>query len=49
MSPSWSTSRGREYRYDGATGEFELGFYPLGITSLATEAATIGQPDAEAA
>jgi hypothetical protein len=29
--------------YDGATGELELAFYPLGITSLAAEAATIGQ------
>ena len=35
--------------YDGATGELELAFYPLGITSLAAEAAMIGQPDAEAA
>jgi hypothetical protein len=30
--------------YDGATGELELSFYSLGITSLAAEAATIGQP-----
>jgi hypothetical protein len=30
--------------YDGSTGELELAFYPLGITSLAVEAATIGQP-----
>jgi site-specific DNA recombinase len=30
--------------YDGATGELELAFYPLGITSLAAEAATVGQP-----
>jgi site-specific DNA recombinase len=30
--------------YDGATGELELNFYSLGITSLAAEAATIGQP-----
>lgn len=30
--------------YDGATGELELAFYPLGMTSLAAEAATIGQP-----
>ena len=29
--------------YDGSTGELELSFYPLGITSLAAEAATIGQ------
>ncbi len=29
--------------YDGATGELELAFYPLGITSLAAEAAMIGQ------
>jgi hypothetical protein len=29
--------------YDGDTGELELGFHPLGITSLAAEAATIGQ------
>jgi hypothetical protein len=35
--------------YDGSTGELELAFYPLGITSLAAEAAMIGQPDAEAA
>jgi hypothetical protein len=35
--------------HDGATGELELGFYPLGITSLAAEATTIGQSDAEAA
>ena len=35
--------------YDGGTGELELAFYPLGITSLAAEAATIGQRDAEAA
>ena len=35
--------------YDGSTGELELSFYPLGIDSLAAEAATIGQPDAEAA
>jgi site-specific DNA recombinase len=30
--------------YDGATGELELAFYPLGITSLAAETAMIGQP-----
>jgi site-specific DNA recombinase len=30
--------------YDGSTGELEMAFYPLGITSLAAEAATIGQP-----
>ena len=30
--------------YDGSTGELELSFYPLGITGLAAEAATIGQP-----
>jgi hypothetical protein len=30
--------------YDGATGELELAFYPLGITSLAAEAAMVGQP-----
>jgi hypothetical protein len=30
--------------YDGSTGELELAFYPLGITSLAAEAAMIGQP-----
>jgi hypothetical protein len=30
--------------YDGSTGELELSFYPLGITSLAAEAAMIGQP-----
>lgn len=30
--------------YDGSTGELELAFYPIGITSLAAEAATIGQP-----
>ena len=30
--------------YDGATGELELTFYSLGITSLADEAAMIGQP-----
>jgi hypothetical protein len=35
--------------YDGSTGELELSFYPLGIDSLAAEAARIGQPDAEAA
>jgi site-specific DNA recombinase len=35
--------------YDGSTGELELSFYPLGIDSLAAEAAMIGQPDAEAA
>jgi hypothetical protein len=35
--------------YDGSTGEFELSFYPLGIDSLAAEAAMVGQPDAEAA
>ena len=35
--------------YDGATGELKLGFYPLGITSLAAEAATIGQPGEVAA
>jgi site-specific DNA recombinase len=35
--------------YDGGTGELELSFYPLGVTSLAAEAAMIGQPDAEAA
>jgi septal ring factor EnvC (AmiA/AmiB activator) len=30
--------------YNGATGELELAFYPLGITSLAAEAAMVGQP-----
>jgi site-specific DNA recombinase len=35
--------------YDGSTDELELAFYPLGIDSLAAEAAMIGQPDAEAA
>jgi hypothetical protein len=30
--------------YDGATGELELAFYSLGITSLAAEAALVGQP-----
>jgi hypothetical protein len=35
--------------YNGATGELELAFYPLGIDSLAAETAMIGQPDAEAA
>lgn len=35
--------------YDGATGDLELAFYPLGITSLATEAGTVGQPVAEVA
>jgi site-specific DNA recombinase len=35
--------------YDGSTGELELSFYPLGITSLAAEAAMIAQPGAEAA
>jgi hypothetical protein len=30
--------------YDGATGELELAFSPLGITSLAAEATMIGQP-----
>jgi site-specific DNA recombinase len=30
--------------YEGSTGELELAFYPLGITSLAAEAATVGQP-----
>jgi hypothetical protein len=34
--------------YDGSTGELELVLYPLGITTLAAEAAMIGQP-AEAA
>jgi site-specific DNA recombinase len=29
--------------YDVATGELELAFYPIGITSLAAEAAMIGQ------
>ena len=29
--------------YDGSTGELELSFYPIGITSLAAEAAMIGQ------
>jgi hypothetical protein len=28
--------------YNGATGDLELAFYPLGITSLAAEAATVG-------
>jgi hypothetical protein len=28
--------------YDGASGELQLSFYPLGITSLAAEAAMIG-------
>jgi hypothetical protein len=35
--------------YDGATGELELSFYPLGITSLAAEATMIGQPAEDAA
>jgi hypothetical protein len=35
--------------YDGSTGELELGFYPLGITSLAAEAAMVGQPGEAAA
>jgi hypothetical protein len=35
--------------YDGATGELQLAFYPLGITSLAAEAATLGQPSEVAA
>ena len=35
--------------YDGATGELELSFYPLGITSLAAEAAMVGQPGEAAA
>jgi hypothetical protein len=35
--------------YDGATGELELAFYPLGITSLAAEAAMIGPSGTEAA
>jgi hypothetical protein len=35
--------------YDGATGELELRFYPLGITSLAAEAAMVGQATAGAA
>jgi hypothetical protein len=26
------------------TGELDLAFYPLGITSLAAEAAMVGQP-----
>jgi hypothetical protein len=39
----------RAIGYDDATGELELGFYPLGITSLAAEAATIGQPTEVAA
>ena len=30
--------------YNGSTGELELVFYPLGITSLAAEAAAIGRP-----
>jgi hypothetical protein len=30
--------------YDGSTGELELAFYPIRLTSLAAEAATIGQP-----
>ena len=30
--------------YDGSTAKLELAFYPLGITSLAAEAAMIGQP-----
>jgi hypothetical protein len=30
--------------YDGSTGELELSFYPLGIDSLAAEAAMVGQP-----
>jgi hypothetical protein len=29
---------------DGSTGELELSFYPLGITSPAAEAAMIGPP-----
>jgi hypothetical protein len=35
--------------YDGSTGELELGVYPLSITSLAAEAAMIGQPGTGAA
>jgi hypothetical protein len=35
--------------YYGATDELELAFYPLGITSLAAEAATLGQPVEDAA
>jgi site-specific DNA recombinase len=35
--------------YDGSTGELELAFHPLGITSLAAEAAMVGQPDEAAA
>jgi hypothetical protein len=35
--------------YDGSTGELELSFYPLGITSLAAEAAMVGQPGEAAA
>jgi hypothetical protein len=35
--------------YDGSTGELELSVYPFGITSLAAEAATIGQPGEAAA
>jgi hypothetical protein len=30
--------------YDGSTGELELAFYPIGITSLAAESVMIGQP-----
>jgi hypothetical protein len=35
--------------YDGATGELELAFYALGITTLAIEAAMVGQPGEAAA
>lgn len=35
--------------YDGATGELELAFYPLGIDSLTAEAAMVGQPGEAAA
>lgn len=30
--------------YGGASGEIGLAFYPLDITSLATQVATFGQP-----
>ena len=29
--------------HDGGTGELELAFFPLGITSLAAQAAMVGQ------
>jgi len=35
--------------YDGSKGELELQFYPLGISRLAAEAATVGRTTAEAA